>query len=68
MTKAELMKLVGKKIIVYFKDGEKAIFGTLGYADEFSAKHGYRKPGYFYIDNTSFKVSHARKILEREDE
>ena len=68
MTKADLMKLVGKKIFIYFKDGERGIYGTLGYADEFSAKHDYRKPNYFYINNTSFKVSHVSKVVERGDE
>lgn len=62
MTKAELMNLVGKKVHIYFKDRERGIYGTLGYADEFSAKHDYRKPDYFYIGNTSFKVSHVRKV------
>ena len=61
MSKADLMKLVGKKVFVYFKNGE-VIYGTLGYVDEFSAKHDYRKPNYFYINNTSFKVSHVRKV------
>ncbi|MBR0340664.1 MAG: hypothetical protein IJH64_00145 [Oscillospiraceae bacterium] len=67
MTKAELMKLVGKKVFVYFKGKESGIYGTLGYADEFSAKHDYRKTDYFYIGNTSFKVSHIRKLEESED-
>ena len=66
MTNAELMKLVGKKITVYFKGGERGIYGTLGYADEFSAKHDYRRREYFYIGNTSFKVSHVRKVAESE--
>lgn len=66
MTKADLMKLVGKKVFVFFKDGERGIYGTLGYADEFSAKHDYRKPGCFYINHTSFKVSHVRKVEESE--
>lgn len=61
MTKAELMKLVGKEVFVYFKDG-KIIDGTLGYVDEYSAKYDYRKPNYFYIGHTSFKVSHIRKV------
>ena len=60
MTKADLMKLVGKKVFVCFKDGERGIYGTLGYANEFSAKHDYRKPNYFYIGSTSFRVSHIR--------
>ena len=64
MTKAELMKLVGKKVLVYFKGEESGIYGTLGYADDFSAKHNYRKPDYFYIGDTSFKVSHIRKVLK----
>ena len=67
MTKADLMKLVGKKVLVYFKGGEKGIYGTLGYVDEFSAKHDYRKPDDFYIGNTSFKVSHVRKLAESEE-
>ena len=66
MTEADLMKLVGKKVLVYFKDGVKGIYGTLGYVDEFSAKYDYRKPNYFYIGNTSFKVSHVRKVAESE--
>lgn len=63
MTKADLMKLVGKKVSIEFKDGERCIYGALGYADEFSAKHDYRKPNYFYIGDTSFKVSHTRKVI-----
>ncbi len=66
MTKAELMNLVGKKVTVHFKNREKSIYGTLGYADEFSAKHDYRKTDYFYIGDTSFKVSHIRKLIEGE--
>lgn len=62
MTKAELMKLVGECVHVYFKGGG-GIFGTLKYADEFSAKHDYRKVNYFYIGHTSFKVSHVRKVF-----
>lgn len=63
MTKAELMKLVGKNVRVLFRDGEW-IWGKLCYADEFSAKHDFRKPNYFYIGNVSFKVSHVRKVKE----
>ena len=66
MTKAELMSYVGKKVLIYFKDEEAGIYGTLGYADEFSAKHDYRKPNYFYIGNTSFKVSHVRSLAKSE--
>lgn len=62
MTKDDLIKLVGKKVWVYFKNRESGIYGTLGYIDDFSAKYDYRKPGYFYINHTSFKVSHVRKV------
>lgn len=62
MTKNDLMKLVGKKVYIYFKGEEKAIYGTLNFADEFSEKHDYRKPNYFYINNISFKVSHIREV------
>lgn len=67
MTKAELFLYVGKKVHIYFKGRKKGIYGTLGYVDEFSAKHDYRKPNYFYIGNTSFKVSHIRKLAESEE-
>lgn len=69
MTKADLMKLVGKKVQIYFKGGERSIYGTLGFVDEFSEKYDYRKPDYFYINHTLFKVSHVRKveIEEKED-
>lgn len=66
MTKAELKFYVGKKVHVYLKGGEKGIYGILGYVDEFSAKYDYRKPNYFYIGNTSFRVSHVRKLVESE--
>ena len=67
MTKAELMSYVGKKVTVYFKDDEKGICGTLGYADEFSEKYDYRKPNYFYIGDISFKVSHVRKLIDSKE-
>ena len=67
MTKAELMQYVGKKVHIYFKDSERGVCGTLGFADEFSAKHNYRRPNEFYINHTSFKVSHVRKLVEKED-
>ena len=75
MTKAELMQHVGKRVFVYLKNQEVGICGTLGYADEFSAKHDYRKPNYFYIGDRTFKVSHVsrfkvilvRKLKESEE-
>lgn len=67
MTKADLMKLVGKNIFVYFKGEESGVYGTLGYVDEFSAKYDYRKPNYFYINHISFKASHVRKLAESEE-
>lgn len=67
MKKAELMKYVGTNVLVFLIDGERGIYGTLGYADEFSAKHGYRLPNYFYIGSTSFKVSHVKKLKKSGD-
>lgn len=62
MKHAELMKLVGKTVRVLFYDGEW-VWGKLGYADGFSAKHDFRKPNYFYISNISFLVSHVKKLV-----
>lgn len=67
MTKNELMSYVGKKVIIYFKSNERCEYGTLGFADEFSSKHDYRKPDYFYINDISFKVSHVKKVVESEE-
>lgn len=67
MTKAELMKYVGKMVTVCFKGNDSMIDGILCYTDEFSAKHDYRKPNYFYINHTSFKASHVRKLVESEE-
>lgn len=66
MKHAELMKFVGKHVRVLFYDGEWA-WGTLGYADEFSAKHDFRKRNHFYIGNVSFLVSHVKKLVESEE-
>lgn len=65
MTKQELTTLVGKEVIVTYKDGEVER-GILQYADDFSSKHNWKKPGYFYIrnSNTSFKVSHIKRCKE----
>ena len=62
MKHAELMNLVGKNVRVLFYDGQW-VCGKLGYADEFSAKHDYRKPKYFYVGDMSFKVSHVKKLV-----
>lgn len=68
MTKAELMKYVGKKVTIYLKDSGKSIYGTLEYVDDmFLTKWGCRRTNYFYIDNIAFKVSHVRKVEESED-
>lgn len=63
MSKSQLMNYVGKKVHIYFKNGESGIYGVLCYADDFSSKHDYRKPNYFYVGNTSFKASHVKAII-----
>lgn len=64
MKKSELMELVGKRIKVSIKSeiGGEILYGKLGFVDEFSAKHDYRKINYFYIGYTLFKVSHVKKV------
>lgn len=63
MTNEELHTFVGKSVVVVFRDG-KTISGILGFADDFSYKHGYRKVNYFYVKDMSFKVSHVKKIKQ----
>ena len=53
--------MLARKCIYISRTEKKGIYGILGYADELSAKHDYRKPKYFYIGDTSFKVSHVKK-------
>ena len=67
MKRAEIMELVGREVIIVLHDNY-TIQGKLGYADEFSAKHDYRKAKYFYVGDMSFKVSHVKKIVIDEDE
>lgn len=66
MKHAELMKFTGKNVRILLFDG-KWIWGKLCYADEFSAKHDFRKPNHFYIGNVSFLVSHVKKLVESEE-
>lgn len=61
MSITELKKYVGKTVEIAFHNGETQK-GILGFADEFSVKHDFRKPNYFYINNLSFKVSHIKKL------
>lgn len=63
MTNKELHTFVGKPVEVVFRD-DTTIKGILGFANDFSAKHGYRKANYFYVENMSFKVSHIKKIKQ----
>ena len=61
MTKTQINELIGQKVEVIFKDNSTQT-GILGYTEEFSSKYGYRKPGYFTINEYDFKVSHIRKV------
>lgn len=61
MKKEELKKYLGQNVNVSFYDGT-VISGILGYTPEFSEEYGWRKPGYFTVGNTDFKVSHVKGI------
>ena len=61
MTKSVLMKYVGKTVIVTLFDST-CLLGKLGYVNSFSDKFNYRKPNYFFINHTCFKVSHVSSI------
>ena len=63
MTKAQLMRLVGKRVKITFFDGEIKE-GILGYTPEFSAKYRWRKPKHFTIGNLDFYVSHIKSCEE----
>ena len=60
-TNAELQKYIGFEVEIRFWD-EKVERGILGFTKEFSAKYGFRRPGYFTINNTDFKVSHITHL------
>lgn len=65
MTELEVTNYIGKKVFVYFKDGERGIYGTLKYADILFEGIGHLTR-YFYIGNSFFPASSIRKIEERE--
>lgn len=64
MKREELDKLIGKEVIITFVDGTMAR-GIVEYVPEFSAKYQWRKPGYYYAENTAFKASHVRKVVKQ---
>lgn len=61
LTKKQLDEYLGRNVIITFRDG-KEIQGQLCFADDFSSKHYWRLPNYYYIGNMSFKVSHVKNI------
>ena len=63
MKKDNLKTYIGKRVRITLFDG-KTIEGVLGYAEDFSARYGYRKPNLFYIDDMGFRVSHVKKFAE----
>lgn len=67
MKKSVVENMVGKNVIVELYDKE-TIKGELCYVDDFSAKHGFRLTGLFYVKNTcwSFRAYQIRKIKEIE--
>ena len=62
MKKEKMAQFVGKNVEITFLDG-RVEKGVLGYTKEFSAEYGWRKPCYFTINDTDFKVSHVKSIV-----
>lgn len=62
MTREELMSYVGQEVTVTLCR-ETRVHGRRGYTPEFSAAYGFRKPGYFTIQNYDFKVSHVTQFI-----
>lgn len=61
LTKKQLDEYLGRNVMITLHDGEE-IQGKLCFADDFSSKHSWRLPNYYYIGNMSFKVSHVKNI------
>lgn len=60
--KIELLnQFLGKNVTITLFDGT-ILKGTLQFCAKFCKEHGYRKPNYYYIENTSFKASHVTKV------
>lgn len=62
MKKGKMAQFLGKNVEITFLDG-RVEKGVLGYTKEFSAEYGWRKPCYFTINDTDFKVSHVKSIV-----
>ena len=66
MKKEELIKHLGERVSIRFYDGTIKT-GTLGYTANFSEEYGYRRPGYFTIEDCDFKVSHVKDFSISEE-
>ena len=65
MKREILNEYLGKYVLITFFDGcftRDSMEGKLCYCPEFSEKYGYKKPGYYYIENLCFKASHVKKL------
>ena len=60
--KAVLSAFVGYRVRITFFDDEVKE-GVLGYTSKFCEEQGFRKPGYFTLNNLDFKVSHIKKVV-----
>lgn len=63
MKKEIINSFLNKNVEVTFFD-DKIERGILGYTPEYSAKYGYRRAGYYTINNWDFKASHIKRIRE----
>lgn len=61
MNKKELIKYVGQKVIIRFRD-DRVASGKLDYIFEWSSKYDYRTPGRFLINDTSFGIIEVSRV------
>ena len=63
----DLMEYVGKRVKVYFEDGNIKE-GVLGYVHSFSEQYGFKKPKHFYLPQKDgdlcFRAWHVKKVEE----
>lgn len=61
MKQEQLNKYIGKLVHVQFYDGIVAC-GELEFIPSYSAKYGFKHPGFFYIGDISFKSTDIKKM------
>ena len=60
----KLDNLLGQYVHIEFLDGQN-VTGILEFAENFSAKYGWKKPNFYYCGNYGFRKSLVKNITRK---